>query len=77
MQLGGKLGLDSPVDTSCAGRFAYVEEFIEDTTVTTSGFTNSLEKLGNLPLVPVAHAYDRPDGQTVLLEHNSVIYLGD
>ena len=77
MQLGGKLGLDSWADTSCAGRFAYVEEFIEGATVTASGFANSLGKLENLPLVHVVYAYDQPDGHTILLEHNSVNYLGD
>lgn len=69
--------MDSWGDTGCTGRFAYVEKFVDDTTVIAAGFANSLGKLENLPLDHAVYAYDMEDRQTVLLEHNSVIYLGD
>ena len=74
---GGHLGLDSWADTGCAGRHAYVDEFIIGSTVTAAGFADSLGKLSDLPLANVLYAYDRPDDSTILLEHNNVIYLGD
>lgn len=74
---GTKLGLDSWADTGCAGKHAFVEEFVEGQTVTASGFANSLGKLHDLPIVNALYAYDKPNGSTILLVHNNVIYLGD
>ena len=74
---GTKLGIDSWADTGCAGRHAYVEEFIIGQSVTASGFATSLGRLENLPIANVLYAYDKPDGSTILLVHNNVIYLGD
>ena len=36
---GSRLGIDSWADTSCAGRHAHVEEFIEGASVTATGFS--------------------------------------
>ena len=76
MHAGAKLGWDIWADTGCAGRHAFVEDFIEGTTVTASGFANSLGKLKDLPLANIVYVYDKPDLNTILLEQNRVIYLG-
>ena len=73
---GGKLGIDSWADTCCAGKHAFVEEFIEGKTVTASGFTASLGSLKNLPLANVLYAYDGKDGKVTLIECNNAIYMG-
>jgi hypothetical protein len=39
---GARLGIDSWADTACAGKHAYVEEFIIGKYVNASGFTSSL-----------------------------------
>ena len=39
---GYKFDTDSWADTCCAGKHAFVEEFIEGKTVTATGFTSSL-----------------------------------
>ena len=54
-----------------------MEEFIDGTTVTATGFADSLGKFENLPLAHVVYAFDQDDGQTILLEHSKVTYLGD
>ena len=64
-------------DTSCAGRHAYVVEFIEGSLVTATGFTSSLGKMENLPIANVVYAYDSNDGSTILLESNNCISSGD
>ena len=73
---GCKLGLDSYADTSCSGRHAFVEEFIEGKLVTATGFSSSLGSMKNLPMANVLYAYDKSDGRTIILEHNNTIYLG-
>ena len=74
---GCKLGIDSWADTCCAGKHAFVEEFIEGKTVTATGFTSSLGSVSNLPIANVVYAYDSKDGTVILLECNNSIYLGD
>ena len=74
---GCKLGIDSWADTCCAGKHAYVEEFIEGKTVTATGFTSSLGSIKSLPIANVLYAYDAPDGTVIVLECNNSIYLGD
>ena len=66
---GCKLGIDSYADTSCSGKHAYVEEFIEGASVTTTSFANSLGKLENLPIVNMAYTYDHDDWTVILLEN--------
>ena len=77
MKLGARLGIDSWADTSCAGRHAFVESFIEGKVVNASGFSPSLGSLSNLPIVNALYAYDTYDGQTFILENNNAIYLGN
>ena len=74
---GCRLGIDTWADTSCAGKHAFVEEFIEGKTVTATGFTSSLGSMANLPIANVVYAYDALDGTVILLECNNSIYLGD
>ena len=74
---GTRLGIDSWADTSCAGKHAYVESFVEGKTVNASGFSNALGSMKNLPIANVVYAYDKNDGQTLLIENNNAIYLGD
>ena len=76
-EYGCKLGIDSWADTCCAGKHAFVEEFIEGKTVTATGFTSSLGSVSNLPIANVVYAYDAKDGTVILLECNNSIYLGD
>ena len=74
---GCRLGLDLWADTSCAGKHAFVEEFIEGRSVTATGFLPSLGSASNLPIANVIYAYDTHDGQVLLLESNNAIYLGE
>ena len=73
---GCRLGIYSWDDTACAGKHAYVEEFIYGGTVNDTGFAPSLGSLNNLPIVNVLYAYYTPSGKAVLVEHNNFIYLG-
>ena len=74
---GCRLGIDSWADTGCAGKHAFVEEFVEGKTVTATGFTTSLGSVSNLPIVNAVYAYDSAEGEVLLLECNNSIYLGD
>ena len=74
---GCRLGLHTWADTGCAGKHAYVEEFIIGKTVTAMGFSSSLGKLENLTYAHVSYAYDDEDGSVLLLEHKNAIYLSD
>ena len=74
---GTRLGIDSWADTSCAGKHAYVESFIEGKTVNATGFSSSLGSMKNLPIVNVVYAYDHANGQTLLIENHNAIYLGE
>ena len=74
---GTRLGFDSWADTSCAGKHAFVESFVEGKTVNAVGFSHSLGKLENLPIANVVYAYDFSDGRTVLIENFNAIYLGE
>ncbi len=76
MYNGCRMAFDSGADTCCAGRHAYVEEFVEGKTVTAHGFSSSLKTLPNLPIANVCYAYDAPTGETFMLEVNNAIYLG-
>jgi len=77
LQFGSKLGWDSWAETSCSGKHAYVEEFVEGRTVTATGFSSSLGSIKDLPIAHVLYAYDAADGETLILEHNNTVYLGD
>ena len=62
LRLGCKLGLDSWADIGCVGRHVHVEEFVLGQTVTATGFSSSLGKLGNLTFTHVLYAYDHAEG---------------
>ena len=74
---GSRLGIDSWADTACAGKHAFVEEFVMGKFITAKGFTQALGQLDNLPMANVLYAYDTHDGNVLILEANNCIYLGD
>ena len=74
---GVRLGIDTWADTTCAGKHAYVEEFVIGKSVTATGFTSSLEHIPSLPIANVLYAYDASHGTVIILEANNSIYLGD
>ena len=74
---GCKLGIDTWADTCCAGKHAFVEEFIVGKTVTATGFTSTLGSVPDLLVANVLYAYDTAEGTVLLLECNNSIYLGD
>ena len=74
---GTRLGIDTWADTACAGKHAFVEEFLIGKFVTASGFTSALGLLEDLPVANVLYAYDMSNGETLLLESNNAIYLGN
>ena len=65
------------IHTGCAGKHAYVKDFIIGKTVTAMGFSSSLGKIENLTYAHVLYAYDHEDGLVLLLEQKNAIYLGD
>ena len=77
LSMGTRLGFDTWADTSCAGKHAYVEAFIEGRIVTASGFSATMGTMDNLRIAHVVYAYDLNDGNTLLLENNNAIYMGD
>ena len=71
------LGFDSYADTSCAGRHARVESYVEGNTVTANGFASEMGALKNLPITNALYAYNLPDGEVFILRANNSIYLGN
>ncbi|GFH50714.1 hypothetical protein CTEN210_07190 [Chaetoceros tenuissimus] len=76
-QRGTRLGIDSWADTNCAGKHAYVEEFVVDKFVTAGGFSASLGTIPDLPIANGLYAYDNDEGKIYIIECNNSIYLGD
>ena len=75
---GCELIMDSGADTCCAGRHAWVTDFIQGLTVSCRGFSDSLPIEENLPLANVIYAYDcQMRGEVILLHINHCIYMGD
>ena len=74
---GTRLGFDSWADTSCAGRHAFVDSFVEGKSVNATGFSGTLGSINDLPIANVIYAFDQPDGETILLENFNAIYLGE
>ena len=71
------LGFDSYADTSCAGRHAWIESYVEGKTVTANGFATEMGTLENLPIVNVLYAYISPDGEVFILRVNNSTYLSN
>ena len=74
---GCRLGFDTWADTSCSGKHAYVEAFVEGKMVTATGFSSTLGQLENLHVAHVVYAHDLNDGSVILLENNNTIYMGE
>ena len=74
---GCKLGIDTWADTNCAGKHAFVEEFVVNKFVTAGGFSASLGTIPDLPIANVLYAYDVDDSKTYIIKCNNSIYLGD
>ena len=74
---GCRLGFDTWADTSCSGKHAYVEAFVEGKMVTATGFSSTLGQLENLHVAHVVYAHDLNDGRVILLENNNTIYMGE
>jgi hypothetical protein len=74
---GCKLGLDSWADTSCIGRHAHIDSYVDGKTVTANGFANNLPSIDNIPIVNCSFAYDDDNGRTFLLQVNNAIYMGE
>ena len=76
MKDGCRLGIDSWADTTCAGKHAFVESYVEGKIVNATGFSSSLGSIDNLPIVNAIYAYDYPNGDTILLVVDNAIYFG-
>ena len=74
---GTCLGTDSWDDTTCAGKYSFVEEFFVGKAVTASGLSPDLGTIGNLPVSNALYAHDTENGENILLESNNAIYLGE
>jgi hypothetical protein len=74
---GCKLGLDTWADTSCVGKHAHIDSYIEGRTVTARGFASNLPSLDNIPIVNCSFAYDTNNGKTLLLQVNNALYMGE
>ena len=70
------LGLDSWSGTGCSGKYAHVNEFIEEKSVNVTGFTSNLGSIYNLSIFNVFYTFDKEDRTVFLLEHNNTIYMG-
>lgn len=78
MKIGCKLGIDSWADTSCVGKHAYIESYVEGKTVTANAFSSDLPAIKNLPIVNARYAYDSViNGKTYILCINQAISLGN
>ena len=45
--------------------------------MTATGFSSSLGSIKDLPIAHISYAYDAAEGDTLILEHNTTVYLGD
>lgn len=77
LENGCKLGLDSWADTSCVGRHAHIDSYVDGKSVTATGFASNLPAINNIPIVNCSFAYDDERGRTFLLQINNAIYLGN
>ena len=68
------LRIDTWLDTNCAGKHAYIEEWVEGKEITATCFVPSLGLRLNLPIEHVLYAYDSEDSTTLLFEANNSIY---
>ena len=64
---GGRLGIDSHADMSCAGKHARIVGIEEGQTSTVYPFDDSMKPTKEVKTVHVAYAYDAPNGHTTIL----------
>ena len=75
MTFGIRTGSDSWAVTSFLWKHAYVEDFFEGCTVTSTGFTSAFGSTKDLPIVNLLYEYDLSDRTTIILEQNNTIYM--
>ena len=68
---GLRLGVDTWDNISCAGKHAFVEEFVMGKLITARDFTTTLGFLENLTIENILYAYDEVNGETIILEANN------
>ena len=64
-------------DTSYSSNHAYVEEFVEGSIVTDTGFISELGFMKDLPIANILYVYYLSGGATAILDHNNTIYMGN
>lgn len=64
---GCNLGLDSHVDTSCAGRHVRVLEYVDGRECIVQPFNDGYKPIKNIGIVNGALAYDVGNGETYIL----------
>ena len=70
--------IDAGADTCCAGKYAYIIDFVAGISVSYRGFSDNLPIADGLSPANVIYAYDcRERGEIVLLQLNHCIYLGN
>ena len=71
------MGLYYWARTGCSGKHASVYLFVEVKNDNVPGFISTLRYIDNLPIAHVLYAFNKEDGNVVLIEHNNTIYMGD
>ena len=69
--------IDTYADTACAGKYAFVEEFVMGKFITAKGFTTYLGSIDNITISNILYTYDATNGETIILEEKNSIYLCD
>ena len=72
---GSRLGLDSHVDMSCAGRHARIMETIQGSLYNVQPFHDSYSVMEDIQTVNVVFAYDTTDGRSYVLHMNQCLTL--
>ena len=75
-QVEGRLELDSHADTTCAGPEVRILDYTGQV-CTVHGFSDSLSKMENVPIVNGITSYIHPEsGETFVLVLNNALYMG-
>lgn len=77
LQNGCRLGLDTWADTSCAGKHAHIDSYVDGKFVSANGFASSLGSVDNIPIVNCSFAYDDEHGRTFILQINNALYIAE
>ena len=73
----GRLGSDSHVDISCAGRNARIFEYIHGQTCMVHPFHKSYEPKKNIYICNDAFAYDDASGETIIIKMNQCLNFSE